>query len=242
MVVTTELSPSTYIMLDYQLPSSTIHQCLNFTTILNTNPRCFPRLSAAIKGEALGKKNGLPVLKYEKWILGIHDEETECKVPTTLVANGIKARQLAAEITEASDLACFSDIQRVMKAAMGTLLSIDMSFRMELTWLLSEEADIAFAATMDRELLNCFPSAATTYTFAQSVTKMDALLDSEKGKFSSLRSQSNVRTVRRVVAAMLEGVQPGMQLARGGGVFEQCHHRLPYFCVFDQMTEEACAQ
>eukprot|EP00972_Heterocapsa_arctica_P101742 14990685-Heterocapsa_arctica.AAC.1 len=65
---------------------------------------------------------------------------------------------------------------------------MDRTMRLELEWV-DHGADEQLALSIHNKILGCLPSSIRNSTMAQSVIKLQSLLDSDMGQFSSLRSQ-----------------------------------------------------
>ena len=200
---------------------------------------CVHRLSACIKSLAIGKPGGLPILRHESWIL---DTDETDEVPTMELENYlkpmIKARNCAEEILMKSGSACLADLQRLLKSSSGLLLSMDRSFRCELEWLFNA-ADEHLATSIQKNILNCMPTSTINITLAQACTRLESLMDSDKVKFGSLRSLSEIKTVKRILDKMLAGVSPDRSVRAGGEVFEKVWDRLQYFIMVKIPSDEA---
>jgi hypothetical protein len=182
-----------------------------------------------LKTKALGAKNGLPLMKHEKWILDELGEAEDCEVPEAAIAQMKAARTCAEEIlNDASAVNTFSDIQAIMKSNSTLLIALDRTFLLELKWL-EQHGEEAFAQAVHRKVMECFPTSSTSLTLNQSAMKLDDLLSSEMVKFSSARSQNEVKTIKRLVATMVQGLSPKESFAAGGGIFKQVWDALPNF-------------
>jgi len=188
------------------------------------------RLSAFIKGLALGKVKGLPILRHEAWILDIEGKDDTCEVPWHLLQSMASARACAQEMLMDPDMACLADLQRQLRSNASLLLSMDRSFRFELEWL-AQAGDEHFAKAIHKEILNCMPSATVNITLSQACARLGSLLEGDMAKFASLRSQSEIKTVRKVLDKMVTGVSPDCSVKAGGPLFEQVWGRLQYFIV-----------
>jgi hypothetical protein len=109
---------------------------------------------------------------------------------------------------------------------------MDRSFRCELEWLCNA-ADEHLATAIHKAIENCLPSSTVRITLSQACAKLDALMDSDKAKFASLRSQSEIKAVRRLLDKMSAGVSPDPSVKSGGRIFYQVWSRLQYFVVVE---------
>ena len=196
---------------------------------------CPLRLNAFFKTEATGKLNGLPVMRHESCILDLKNgtaDSPKCEVPQAILSSMISARACAEEMLNDPSFTCLADLQRVLKNSASLLLSMDRSFRLELEWL-ATGADDQYIACIHASILACLPSATARVTLVQACSKLDALLASGKGKFCALRSQGEIKTVRKVLDKMVAGVPPDASIRNGGRIFEKAWDRFQYFIVAD---------
>lgn len=199
------------------------------------------RLSAFIKDLALGKVKGLPILRYEAWILDRKDQDDTCEVPWHLLQAMVSARACAQEMLVDPSLACLADMQRQLRNNSSLLLSMDRSFRFELEWI-ANAGDEQLGQAIHRSILDCLPSQSASITLSQACTKLGHLLDSDMGKFASLRSQSEIKTVRKVLDKMATGVSPDCSVRAGGPLFEQVWARLQHFIIVKVLGDKASSQ
>jgi len=150
----------------------------------------------------------------------------------------VAARRCAQEILMEQGSTCLADLQRQLKASSGLLLSMDRSFRCELEWLCNA-ADEHLATAIHKAIEDCLPTSTVRITLSQACSRLDALLESDKAKFASLRSQSEIRAVRRVLDKMVAGVSPDSSVKAGGDIFEKVWNRLQYFVVVQIPGAEA---
>jgi hypothetical protein len=189
-------------------------------------PPC--RLSGFLKTQALGKKGGLPLMRHERWILDGDVCSGDCEVPDAAISQMKAARSCAEEVLNDQDLACFADIQKVMSSNSTLLLAMDRTFVLELSWL-EQHGEQAMQDAMRRRILQCLPSAMVNITLAQCAMKLDELLHSEMGKFSSLRCQGELKSIKKQVAHMAQGMSPKLGFDAGGGIFDKVFKAMPFF-------------
>ena len=67
------------------------------------------RLMTGIKNAALGAKNGLEPLPYERWLMDF-SQVAACEVPEEILAPMRAARAVANEMLAGVELECFADI------------------------------------------------------------------------------------------------------------------------------------
>lgn len=188
----------------------------------------FVRLHGFFKSLSLGKKNGLPMLRHEIWIMQMVDSSEASPIPDKFLQAMISARKCAHEMLRDPSLTCFADVQKVLKANTSLLTAMDPSFRLELCWL-ADQAEDCFVETMHHSLLKTLPTESVASTMGQSCKKLDDLLSSEACQFSSLRNQNEIKSVRKLIASMLQGVSPEESFKSSGGIFLQVWNQLPYF-------------
>eukprot|EP00972_Heterocapsa_arctica_P081009 11937662-Heterocapsa_arctica.AAC.1 len=58
------------------------------------------------------------------------------------------------------------------------------------------------------------------------------------GQFSSLRSQSEIRTIGRIIEKMLSDVTPDISVKAGGPIFDKMFNQLHWFIKFEQEGDE----
>jgi len=148
------------------------------------------------------------------------EQEEECDLAElgAFLKPMVTARECAQEILMEQGSTCLADLQRQLKASSGLLLSMDRSFRCELEWLCNA-ADEHLATAIHKAIENCLPSSTVRITLSQACAKLDALMDSDKAKFASLRSQSEIKAVRRLLDKMSAGVSPDPSVKSGGRFF-----------------------
>ena len=84
------------------------------------------RLSAAIKGEAVGRRGGAALLPVERVILDFRAlEAQDCRVAPCLLAPIVKARELAFELLRTSGATSFTEHTDVLQRNSDTLLKAD---------------------------------------------------------------------------------------------------------------------
>ena len=188
------------------------------------------RLSGFLKTKAPGALNGLPLMKHEKWILEEKlGEAAECKVPQAVIAQMKAARVCAEEIlNDAKRVGAFSDIKALMKSNSGLLLALDGTFLLELEWL-GQHGEGVLVQAVHKQILSCFPTSSVNITLNQAILKLDGLLKDEMIKFSSMRSHNEPKTIKKLAAAMMQGMSPKDTFAAGGGIFKQVWDALPNF-------------
>lgn len=201
-------------------------------------------MSAFLKGLAIGKPKGLSPLRHEQWILNLDmpDNDAEkCPVPAEMLKQMAAARACAQEMLTDPGHSCLADLQSALKGSSNLLLSMDRSFRCELEWLVNG-ADEQYVKSIHDAIVQCLPSATADITMGQACIKLDALLESDKAKFASLRSQSEIKTVRKVLDKMATGVAPDVSVKSGGPLFEKVWGRLQYFVIVEIPGNSAIAQ
>jgi hypothetical protein len=191
-----------------------------------------------MKAEAIGRPNGLEVLRHEAWILDFKDSDKPCAVPPKYLRPMAAARSCAQEMLMDQSLTCLADVQRQLKANASLLLSMDRSFRCELEWL-ETSADAEYSMAIHRAIIECMPSHSTPISMAQACTKLDSLIASDKAKFSALRSQSEIQTARKILDKMVAGVSPNSSVRDGGSLFAKIWDRLQYFVSVEIPCPEA---
>lgn len=167
-------------------------------------------------------------MRHEAWVLNVEKSDDQCPVPSTFLSGMAAARACAQEMLIDESLGCLADMQRLLKNSTNLLLSMDRSFKFELEWIESG-ADEAFVDRVRADILTCMPSQAAVVTLTQSCQKLDDLLQSEKVKFASLRCQSEIKTVRKLLDKMITGVTPDVSVQSGGPVFEAVWRRLQWY-------------
>ena len=185
-----------------------------------------------MKGEAIGRPGGLQVLRHEAWILNLDDVSSPCTVPEEYLKPMSAARSCAQEMLMDRTLGCLADVQRQLKANAPLLLSLDRSFRCELEWL-SSSADDEHCNAMHRAIMQCLPSPSRSLSLAQACMKLDTLIQSDQARFASLRSQSEVQTVRKILDKMIAGVPPNSSIKDGSELFAKVWDKLQYFIQVD---------
>ena len=180
--------------------------------------------------KALGALNGLPLMKQEKWILEEKlGEAAECKVPQAVIAQVKAARVCAEEIlNDARRVGAFSDIKALMKSNSGLLLALDRTLLLELEWL-EQHGEGVFVQAVHKQILSCFPAPPVNITLNQAILKLDGLLNDGMIKLSSMRSHNEPKTIKKLVATMVQGMSPKGAFAAGGGIFKQVWDALPNF-------------
>ena len=183
-----------------------------------------------MKTKALGSLNGLPLMKHEKWVLEEKlGEAAECKVPQAAIAQMKAARVCAEEIlNDAKRVGSFSDIKALVKSNSALLLALDRTFLLELEWL-EQHGEGVFVQAVHKQILSCFPTPSVNITLNQAILKLDGLQNDEMIKFSSMRCHSELKTIKKLVATMMQGMSPKDALAAGGGIFKQVWDALPNF-------------
>ena len=179
-------------------------------------------------------------MRHESWIMELKDVDKPCKVPQEYLKPMVAARCCAQEILMDQSLSCLGDAQSQLKANAPMLISMDRSFMCELEWL-ANSADECYLVAIHRAILSCLPSASSPVTMPQACMKLDALMQSDQAKFASLRSQSEIQTVRKILDKMVAGVPPQASVKDGGALFTKVWDRLVHFIMVEVDDPEACS-
>ena len=161
-------------------------------------------------------------MKHEKRVLEEKlGEAVGCKVPEAAIAQMRVARVCVEEIlNDARRVGAFSDIKAMMKSNSAFLTALDRIFLLELGWL-EQHGDAVFVQAVHKQIANCFPTPSVSITLNRAILKLDGLLHDETAKLSSMRCQSELKTITELVATKIQGMVPKGAFAAGGGIFKQ---------------------
>ena len=194
------------------------------------------RLQARVKSLALGKKEGLQVLPFEIWAMP-KPSDGQCEVPGWLMPGMAEAREMAAEMLEDDGIECFSDMVKILVGNTDSLVSLDSSFKLELTWL-STTAPERMVQAAKADILKRLASETQNFTLKQSMAKLEDLLKSEFIQHMTYETQGLVRGCIDILAKICKGSPPNLSVTKTSEFFKDFFDRLPYFCSY-QMKDGA---
>jgi hypothetical protein len=187
------------------------------------------RLAAAIKHAALGKKDGLPLLSYERFLVTPEGDQ-ECEVPFEVVKDMLSARRIAQDLLEQVGTTCLADMQRALSSAASTLQDLDRSFKIEGEFL-ANSAEQALGDAARARVLQALPSAERHVPMEQASAELADLRKSDLAQVAPLKAQADVDCVRDLVLRLQVHISPKASFADGGPFYVRVLNSLSYFNV-----------
>mmetsp|Transcript_105812 Transcript_105812/g.329900 ORF Transcript_105812/g.329900 Transcript_105812/m.329900 type:complete len:292 (+) Transcript_105812:576-1451(+) len=91
------------------------------------------QLLVAMKRTALGQDEGLPLFQHERWVLreGAITKDDTFRATGEVYSGMLVARKLALQFIDTREPKCFDDVRKAIHHAMGALLALDLSFKVD---------------------------------------------------------------------------------------------------------------
>ena len=198
-------------------------------TVVTPMIECELRLWAAMKNQLVGRKGGLPPLKYEQILLGKIATQPALKVSGPLFVEMLASRTTAMELLADERLQCFEDMKRALAQAESTLLSLDRSWKVDADFL-NTCAEGALDEICKQKLLDTLPAEGVEVSIGNAEAEAQALRASDLGQWSSNAMQGTMDLFVEVLDKFKRGNAPDDRLGEDFW-WQRVLERMSFFMV-----------
>jgi len=130
----------------------------------------------ALRDKALGRQDGLPLLRFEQLVLSDKYAKGNCNIPGVVLQELVGVRKAATSIFESlGEQHCFQDVKRVLGKNQQALLSLSRSWKVEQAWV-CEHGSAALLKYCHARVLDVLPTETQLYSLTQAVASLQALV------------------------------------------------------------------